>query len=237
MTGKTDPGALAQAYVYDRASQRINLTDPDGGVRTYTYDNDGRTTVFQEPDRQPDHEPIRRGRPDDDDPVRRGHEAAVRLRRRGPNDDRSSSRPPRESQLTSSVYSYDGVGNRVGIQWNTGMLTTYEYDAKDRLIQDATSGLNTHTYNYSLRWRRQPADLQRDREPGDFHLRRSPAAGDERREHGRNHDLHVRRERQLTNVANPDGSLITMSYDKENRLAVHQVGLLGRDYTFTTATA
>lgn len=47
MSGKTDfanlekPG-LVQAYSYDAVSQRTNLTDPDGQVRTYVYDVVGR---------------------------------------------------------------------------------------------------------------------------------------------------------------------------------------------------
>jgi YD repeat-containing protein len=36
----------------------------------------------------------------------------------------------------------------------------------------------------------------------------------------------------LTNVANPDGSLITMLYDKENRLKVHESGSSVATYTY-----
>ena len=48
------------------------------------------------------------------------------------------------------TLTYDGVGNRVSVRLVDGTQTSYSYDAKNRLTQDATIGLNTHTYNYSF---------------------------------------------------------------------------------------
>jgi YD repeat-containing protein len=44
--GKTDPGSLSQYSIYDAAGQRVNLVDPDNGVRTYTWDIDSRLQVY-----------------------------------------------------------------------------------------------------------------------------------------------------------------------------------------------
>ena len=134
--------------------------------------------------------------------------------------------------LASSTYTYDGVGNRVGILWGSGMLTTYQYDAKDRLIQDATSVLNTHTYNYTY----DGADNRlTSNETGNLATSTFDAAqrlvtsveagiGTTTYTYSSPGDL--------TNVANPDGSLVTMAYYSENRLRWHQFGASAATYTY-----
>ncbi len=55
----------------------------------------------------------------------------------------------RGTLLARFTFSYDEVGNRKTIFDSNGASTTYTYDAKNRLTQDATAGTNAHTYNYS----------------------------------------------------------------------------------------
>ena len=223
MTGKTDPGGLTQAYAYDVASQRIKLVDPDGGVRTYAYDADGHTVVFQDPTGS-----LTTLQYDAD-----GQKTTV-IFGEGPRrlfvydaagqTTRIVEQKSAGTELASSTYTYDANGNRTGILWGTGMRTTYQYDGRDRLTEDATSGLNTHTYDYSY-------DGVDNRltctETGNLATSTIDAAqrpvtsveagvGTTTFTYDPNGNL--------TNVVSPDGSLITMSYDKENRLKVHQSG-------------
>ena len=137
------------------------------------------------------------------------------------------------TMLTSSVYSYDRDGNRTGIQWNTGMLTTYAYDGLDRLTQDVTAGLNTHTYGYSYDG---VGNRLTSTETGNLATTTYNAAQQlvttVENTVGTTtfaYDLNG----NLTNVANPDGSLITMIYDKENRLKVHESGSSVATYTYS----
>ena len=49
MTGKTDPGALVQAYQYDSVQNRTLLIDPNPGYHSYTYDPLNRQATYQRP--------------------------------------------------------------------------------------------------------------------------------------------------------------------------------------------
>lgn len=56
-----------------------------------------------------------------------------------------------EQANRAPVFPYDPVGNRKSIFDNFSPVawTTYTYDPKSRLTQDATMGTNTHTYDYT----------------------------------------------------------------------------------------
>ena len=55
----------------------------------------------------------------------------------------------RSGSLTRFTYSYDNNSNLKTVEDLIGSRSTYLYDAKNRLTQDATSGTNAHTYDYS----------------------------------------------------------------------------------------
>ena len=54
--------------------------------------------------------------------------------------------PTLRARLT---LTYDENGNRKSVLNLEGQRSTYTYDEKDRLTQDVTIGINTHTYNYT----------------------------------------------------------------------------------------
>jgi YD repeat-containing protein len=139
---------LSQQSVYDAAGQRINLVDPDGGVRTYTWDMDGRLQLYV--DTLANQTTLQ-------------YDAAARkttatyasgLQRQWTYD--------AASQIVSIIdqdslgdlqarftFAYDGVGNRTGIIDLIGSVTTYQMDAKNQQIGDDTTGTNAHAYSYS----------------------------------------------------------------------------------------
>jgi YD repeat-containing protein len=149
MTGKTDPGSLVQGYEYDAANQRTKLVDPDGGIRTFQYDQNGRLTWLAAPGAlfQPAYDPA-------------GRRTTLL---NGLSFEQTLWTYDAASQIVSLLvemtedpgprlrftYSYDEVGNRRTVHDLNGSLTTYGYDAKNRLTQDHTTGFNTHTYDYS----------------------------------------------------------------------------------------
>lgn len=135
-------------YGYDAASQRTTLIDPDGGVRTYTYDLDSRLETYTDPQNRKATYQYDAG----------GRETTIILgsgTRRRTTYDAASQVVSIIDQTSTNImrarytFSYDQVGNRESVRDNLGQISTYAYDAKNRLTQDATVGLNTHTYDYS----------------------------------------------------------------------------------------
>ncbi|MHB8635742.1 MAG: hypothetical protein ACYC96_04640 [Fimbriimonadaceae bacterium] len=122
------------------------------------------------------------------------------------------------SQWVTNLY--DPSGSRSGAADLAGNLTTYAMDAKDRLIQDDTSGPNAHLYNYSYDL---TDNILTNNESGTLTTSMyDPAsrlttsiAGTAITTFG--FDANGNR----TNV-NAAGVLTTMAYDLENRLANHQ---------------
>lgn len=113
------------------------------------------------------------------------------------------------------------------------MLTTYQYDAKNRLIQDATSGLNTHTYNYSYDGcdNRLTCSETGNMATSAFNAAQRLVTTVENTV-GTTTYLYDGNG-NLVNVASPGSPPITMSYDKENRLAVHQSGASVATYAYS----
>jgi YD repeat-containing protein len=125
----------------------MTLTDPDGGVRTYTYHPDGQTSLYQRTD---------------------GNIISLQYDQAG--QQTTMTYPSGYKRLTTFdaagqiliragldavnadlyrfTYTYDPAGNRKSIGDANGSDTTYTYDAKDRLTKDETSGTNAHIYNY-----------------------------------------------------------------------------------------
>lgn len=50
--------------------------------------------------------------------------------------------------VQQTAYGYDGNGNRTRVQDGVTDLTTFTYDANDRLVLDQTTGTNAHVYTY-----------------------------------------------------------------------------------------
>ena len=146
--GKTDPGTLSQHSVYDAAGQRINLVDPDNGVRTYTWDLDSRLQVYTDTGANR---------------TTMTYDAASRmtsavyssgLQRQWTYDAASQIVSIIDQNAAGALqarftFSYDGVGNRTGIVDSNASTTTYLMDAKNQLIDDNTTGTNAHAYSYA----------------------------------------------------------------------------------------
>lgn len=128
------------------------------------------------------------------------------------------------------TFSYDGVGNRTVISDLDGALTTYAYDAKNRLTQDKTSGTNAHTYDYTY----DPNDNRLTASENGLTTYTYDAANrlstsqDSTGSSAYTYDANG----NLTNVSDPTG-LTTMTYDKENRLSVHAQGSTLTTYTYS----
>ena len=215
--GRTDPGSLVQAISYDVASQRRSLTDPDGGIRTYSYDLDSRFSTIADPTGV----------------TTFGYDAAARpvtqLFGSGTSLVRSYDAA---SQIASTLWlagaaisklitnTYDPNGSCLTAADILGNLTTYSMDAKDRLVQDNTTGPNAHLYNYSYDV---VDNILTNNESGTLTTS--------------TYDLGSRLTTSIagtvittfvfepngnqTNV-NAAGVLTTMGYDKENRISLHQ---------------
>jgi YD repeat-containing protein len=53
------------------------------------------------------------------------------------------------SEFARATYAYDPVGNRTTLVDFNGSTSGYSYDAKNRLIEDNTTGPNAHDYTYT----------------------------------------------------------------------------------------
>jgi len=219
MVGKTDPGGIAQSYVYDAAGQRIRLVDPDGGIRSFTYDLGGRLEVNLSP------EGIRTTLQYDPAGRETTQIDSTGLTRKTSYDPAGQivsiiDLDSVGSSLDRFTFSYDEVGNRKTVEDLAGNLTTYTYDAKDRLTADLTSGPNAHAYTYSY-------------DSTDNRLTSSETGTMA----SFSYDLASRLTTSIEGTAlstytyEPNGNLsgvqspsgrVTMSYDKENRLVRHE---------------
>ncbi len=228
-TGKTDPGALSQAYAYDAAGQRTRLTDPDGGVRTYTYDADGRLTKFQDPDGSTTTQMFDAlGRKttvvagDHKVTLAHGYDAASQIVSLSAWAGASTSR---------FDYAYDLNGNRTGIVDQGGPRTTYQYDAKDRLTQDHTTGSDAHTYDYAYDGN-DNRTFASENGPQTFaydaanRLTTSVDSSSVSTSYGYDTDGN------LVEVAVDEELPVEMQYDEENRMIVHVESLARTTYAY-----
>ena len=136
--------------------------------------------------------------------------------------------------LQRFTYTYDAVGNRTVIEDKNGARTTYAYDAKSRLTQDATTGLNTHTYDYSYDSR---DNRLTSSETGSVSTFSYNAFGQLTTSVHKvflpeittyTYDL----DGNLTVVADQTTDLVTMAYDDENRMVTHKDGATIVTYTY-----
>jgi len=131
-----------------------------------------------------------------------------------------------------NLETYDADGNRTKVQDLAGNLTTYACAAKGRLTQDATSGPNAHTYNYTY----DSVDNRLTSNEGGTVMTQT-------------YDLSGRLTTCIdgsgvttytydakgnpTNMHPLAGSIVTMAYDKKNRMTVHKDGATLSTYTYS----
>jgi len=229
LTGKTDPGGLSQGYGYDIAGQRTKLVDPDGGVRSMTFDLDSRMSTTVLPNGTANSYL---------------YDSAGRmttLLQTNPTLNRLWSYDAAGQIVVAhrvegantygATYLYDPVGNRQVIQDLNGSATTYLMDAKNRLIQDATSGTNAHTYNYSFD---SNDNILTNSESGvlatntyDIANRLTTSIAGSALT---SYTFDLNGNQTVVNVA---GVLTSMSYDKENRLSVYLSPSSSVSYTYS----
>ncbi len=130
----------------------MNLTDPDGGIRTVVYDLGGRlsayidetsaitTLTWDAADRN-----VARTNPSGG-VTGFGYDANDRIIT-------LVDSTPAGVPFQWTTYTYDPVANRIGIADSNGSQTTYTLDAKYRLLSDQTCGTNAHAYTYSYNGR------------------------------------------------------------------------------------
>lgn len=129
-------------------NRRSSVVDPDGGRRTYTYDGDGRVIALRDPsnrlttisyDLAGRKTGVRYA-----SGVRTGYGLdAVGQILTLISDDAGS------TTYNRFTYTYDAIGNRDTVRDLNGSVTTYTYDAKNRLTRDLTSVTNAHDYTYT----------------------------------------------------------------------------------------
>ena len=140
LSGKTDPGGLAQSYEYDANSNRTAAVNPDGGRYTTTYDPLDRQSVIQEPtgDRISfAYDPDSRKTLAQDPSLARTYEY----------DKRSQLTTMIDSGATvvTLVDTYNAGGSRTS-RARDGIATTWSYDPAQRLTAQSTlAGTATFT--------------------------------------------------------------------------------------------
>lgn len=123
----TDPLGHATTYGYDGNGNRTSMQDANGHQTTYTFDNDDELTIVHRPDTTT---------------VRTGYDA----------DGNVTSQTDGASQVTG--YGYDALNHVASMASPptaanpNGIVTTYSYDAADRLSTVVNASNQTATYGY-----------------------------------------------------------------------------------------
>jgi YD repeat-containing protein len=136
----------ALATLRERGCEYVLI--PDGGIRTYSYDLDGRLTVLQDQASRATSFVYDAGNRPTADIDMSGSQQSITYDAIG----RKTLVKGRNGSGTLdriTTFGYDAIDNRVTIQDLIGNLSTYSYDAVSRLTQDSTTGPNAHLYDYS----------------------------------------------------------------------------------------
>jgi YD repeat-containing protein len=222
---------LTQAYTYGKASQRVKLTDPDGGIRSYVYDDDGWRTVFQDPNGGLTTIVFDGAGRKTGELTPAGistsfvYDGAYQVLT-------INGRSSTLLSINAMSFAYDPNGSRLSIWDLSGpSLTTYAYDPRDRLVQEARSGANAHTYQYAYD---ATDNVLYSGETGTTFT--CDAAGrivtgvDATGTSAYIYDPNG----SLTDVVAPPGAApVTMVYDKENRLTLHEQGSTLTTFTYS----
>jgi YD repeat-containing protein len=219
LVGRTDPGAIVQAYTWDGARRRISVKDPDAALQTYVYDSVGNLAKFT--DNANSVTTLQYDALSRNTTVIFGEGSKRTIKYDAVGQITAiAEQTSVGADLMRTSFTYDAVGNRKSAQRNTGMLSTYTMDAKNRLTKEETSIESAHTYDYSYN---AVDDLLNSTESGSLVQFTVDAAS-----------------RLITSVSGSvtttysfdlNGNMIgvqdslgqtTMVYDKENRLTLHQ---------------
>lgn len=138
----SNPLGNTSSQTYDKVGRLTSITNANGDTIRYTYDAAGRQTAI--------------GYPDGTSITRTYDPAGRLLTTVGPNTDLSvtydaigRTLQTQDNRLNNSVsYSYDGVGNRLTLIGPDGTVTSYEYDAADRLMK-VTQGSQVFSMSYN----------------------------------------------------------------------------------------
>ncbi len=123
----TDPDGGVTTYTYDALNRLISLTDPKGGVTTFTYDALGRRTSITYPN---------------------GTKAIYTYSSCCGELLSLVNQKSKGEIISSYEYTYDNVGNRLSMKEANGDITTYEYDNLYRLTKVVYPDGRTVTYAY-----------------------------------------------------------------------------------------
>jgi len=148
MSRVINPAGLCLTYVYDAASQRKYLIDPEPARFTYVFDADNRTSYVANPQGQR---------------ATWSYDAASRVTNiQFANTTRASylydnaSRLLRvanvsspSTTLSSFSYALDAVGNRLRVVESTGNRVTWTYDNTYQLKNEQRSGSNSYNITYT----------------------------------------------------------------------------------------
>ena len=123
----TDPDGGVTTYTHDALNRLISLTDPTGGVTTFTYDALGRRTSITYPNGT----------------------KAIYTYSNCCGELLSLVNQKSNGEIISSYeYTHDNVSNRVSMKEANGDITTYEYDKLYRLTKVVYPDGRTVTYTY-----------------------------------------------------------------------------------------
>jgi len=129
------------------------------------------------------------------------------------------------------TLTYDPVGNRTRLLLRDGTNTTYSYDAKNRLTQDATVGINTHTYNYSYD---STDNILTNSESGTLTTNTYDLASRITTALAGATVTTFSFDNNSNNIGvNTASALTTMAYDKENRLVTYLASGTSVSYTYS----
>lgn len=130
----TDPLGHTTSYTYDSHGQRISMTDALQNTWLYAYDLEGKLTDTTDPAGHVTHNE---------------YDAAGQLVKVTRN--YAANRPKNDASQWNIVteYTYDAVGNQIAVTDTLGHITTYSYDANNRLLQtiDPANNVTSNTYD------------------------------------------------------------------------------------------
>lgn len=145
VVSETTPLGNTTTYAYDSLSNLVTTTDPEGRVTTRTYDAGNLLTRITRPDGSQ---------------VNYAYDAVANLTSlTDPNGNATSmaydsmnwQTTVTYSDTTTSVRAYDLVGNTTQFTDRKGQVFTYSFDANDRMAGIALPNDGTITYNYDAR--------------------------------------------------------------------------------------
>jgi len=146
--GKTDTFGNAQSYVFDNAGQKTRLNLPDGNFISYTYDIDARTSGFY--DVAGNYNTIAYDARNLKTVVTRNNGLIETSAYDKDGQQVSHISFATDSDAQAFSFTYDANGNRSAVNDTVlGVLTSYTFDAKDRITKSEATGSLSHVFTYA----------------------------------------------------------------------------------------